>query len=235
MNCGNFGKIILFNILGAALFLSWYIPGRSGFWFAIDKDIFYYFNDLLPVNEAFMYFVAFVNLRPFDAVAFLAMLAIFYTYYRKQDARGKRKMFCIGIAMLLSAVIVKQITVMMPVHHPSPTKFFENVNLVSQLSGWKTKDGSGDSFPSDHGIMLLIFSVYMWKYFGCRAFLKCLAVFLIFSLPRIMGGAHWFTDVAVGSVSVACVVMSWILLTPAADFVVGKLQGYVPEKWFMKK
>ena len=50
-------------------------------------------------------------------------------------------------------------------------------------------------------MMLLIFAVYMWKYIGKDAFIKAMAVFIIFSLPRIMGGAHWVTDVFVGSVS----------------------------------
>ena len=32
-------------------------------------------------------------------------------------------------------------------------------------------------------MMLLIFAVYMWKYIGKDAFVKALAVFIIFSLP----------------------------------------------------
>ena len=141
-------------------------------------------------------------------------------------------MFCIGIAMLVSAVIAKQFDMHIPVERPSPTKFFTDVNLVSQLSGWHTKDSAGDSFPGDHGMMLLIFSTYMLKYVGRKAFGQCFAVFVLFSLPRIMGGAHWLTDIVVGSVSIVLVVLSWLLLTPVSDCLISWLEQKVPLKLF---
>lgn len=228
-------KIVLLNILGIVLFCSWYLPENHGFWFQLDKGVFYFFNDLLPQSKIFTYFVAFVNLRAFDSVAFIFMLLIFYRYYRKCDAQGKRKMFCMGIAMLVSAVIAKQFDMEIPVERPSPTKFFTDVNLVSQLSGWHTKDSAGDSFPGDHGMMLLIFSTYMLKYVGRKAFGQCFAVFVLFSLPRIMGGAHWLTDIVVGSVSIVLVVLSWLLLTPASDRFISWLEQKVPLKFFIAK
>jgi len=36
-------------------------------------------------------------------------------------------------------------------------------------------------------------------------------------LPRIMAGAHWFTDIAVGSLSISLVGLSWVLLTSVSD------------------
>ena len=87
----NLKWIIICNILGVLLFGSWYITQFSGFWFEIDKAIFYVFNEQLTLSRAFMYFVAFINLRAFDIVAFVAMLAIFYSYYRKSNVEGKRQ------------------------------------------------------------------------------------------------------------------------------------------------
>lgn len=213
----NLIKILTLNLLGICLLASWWLPEQHGFWFTVDKSIFYFFNHLLVESKPFMYLVALTNLRAFDVVAFLFMLLIFYGIYKKQDDKGRRWMFCMGIAMLVSAVIAKQFDSSLPITRPSPTNFFPDVNLVSVLSGWSCKDRSGDSFPGDHGMMLLIFSCYMLKYFGWRVFAKCMAVFVGFSLPRIMAGAHWFTDVAVGSVSCVLIVLSWILLTPLAD------------------
>jgi len=59
-------------------------------------------------------------------------------------------------------------------------------------------------------------------------------VFLVFSLPRIMSGAHWFTDVAVGSISIVLVVLSWVLLTPLSDKVIAWLEPKLPLKLFEK-
>ncbi len=38
----NLPQIVLLNIVGLALFLSWYIPVNHGFWLPIDADIFYF-------------------------------------------------------------------------------------------------------------------------------------------------------------------------------------------------
>lgn len=48
-------------------------------------------------------------------------------------------------------------------------------------------------------MMLLIFTFYMLRYFGKKAFAASLLVVIVFSMPRIMSGAHWLTDVVVGS------------------------------------
>ncbi len=235
--------IILCNIVGALLLGSWLASspanGYHGPWLALDKSVFYFFNQLLVQSKAFMYFVAVVNLRAFDVVAFVAMLAIFYSYYRKSNVEGKRWLFCIGVAMLVSAVVIKQFDRLLPIDRVSASIYFDqlyhNVNWLSQLSGIAAKDKSASSFPGDHGMMLLIFSVYMWKYIGRDAFCKALAVFVIFSLPRIMGGAHWFTDVYVGSVSFVLLVLSWILLTPAADMFINWLEPKLPLRFFIRK
>lgn len=49
--------------------------------------------------------------------------------------------------------------------------------------------------------MLLIFSGVMLRYFGRKAFAIALIIFVVFAFPRVMIGAHWFTDIAVGSLS----------------------------------
>jgi len=214
--------LIFANLFGIALFLSWALPVHHGFWFAIDKGIFFTFNEMLPQNRAFLYLVAFTNLRPFDIVAFLFMLAIFAHSYRKMDHEGRRFLLCMGATMLVSALIAKQGANLIDGNgRASATKYFlENgfpIFRASELTGWPCKDLASSSFPGDHGMFLLIFVSFSLRYLGRRSFLAALAVFFVFSLPRIMSGAHWFTDVAVGSLSVTCIVMSWILLTPASD------------------
>lgn len=239
MNSKNVKKLLICNILGALLFLSWLLPENHGFWFNIDKNIFYFFNNMLTESKAFMYFVSFINLRGFDIIAFIGMLIIFYDYFVKKDIKGKRLLFCTGVAMLLTAVLVKQTLSFLPFDRTSPTIFFKetmhmSVNLISDLSGWNTKCRSSDCFPGDHGIMLLIFASYMWRYCDFTAFKKCLIVFIIFSLPRIMGGAHWFTDVAVGSISTNLLFTSWILLTPFSDKIIAWLEKTLPLNWIGK-
>lgn len=227
----NLPWIILFNLLGIALFLSWYLPTNHGFWFPIDSSIFFFFNEHLATNRTFLYLVAYTNNRAFDAIALLSMGLLYLSFFVKRDGYGKRRMLILGVVILLTAVVLNQLGHLLPVQRASPTHFFENINRVGELTGINTKDSSRDSFPGDHGMMLIIFAVFMLRYFTVRSFIIALGIFVIFILPRIMIGAHWFSDIAVGSLSVVLVGLSWWLLTPASDALLNLLDRHLPGKY----
>jgi len=46
----------------------------------------------------------------------------------------------------------------------------------------------------------------------------------------VMIGAHWFTDIAVGSLSVVLVGVSWCLMTPLSDKLINGLNLMLPGK-----
>lgn len=231
MHATRLVTILLLNALGVVLFLSWYLPPEHGFWFGVDKTIFFTFNDQMVAHPGFALVVAITNFRGFDLVSLLAMGLLYLSFWRRETPQGRRKLLAIGITMLLTAVILNQLGHLIPVQHASPTLFFDNVHRVSELTGIPAKDASKNSFPGDHGMMLIIFACFMWRYFGSRAFLIAAAIVIIFSLPRVMAGAHWFTDVAVGSLSVVLVGLSWWLLTPASDAVVNWFYRKLPGKY----
>ncbi|MGP3281737.1 phosphatase PAP2 family protein [Serratia bockelmannii] len=226
----NLPFILFFNLLGVALFLSWFLPANHGGWFTLDSAIFFFFNRHLATAPAFLHLVAITNNRAFDAISLLAMGLLYLYFYLKQDAAGRRRLVITGVVMLLTAVVLNQLGHLLPVKHPSPTLTFDNINRVSELTGIPTKDASGDSFPGDHGMMLIIFSCFMLRYFGRGAFAIALLITLVFSLPRVMIGAHWFTDIAVGSLSVVLVGASWVLMTPCSDWIVDRLNRLLPGK-----
>ena len=222
--------ILLLNALGIALFFSWYLPANHGAWFDLDKSIFFAFNDRMVTHHGFAIFVAITNFRGFDVVSLIAMGLLYYSYWRKNDVNGRHRMLAIGITMLISAVVLNQLGHRIPVVHSSPSLFFQNAHRAGELTGIPTKDGSSDSFPGDHGMMLMIFACFMWRYFGGRAFIKALIILVVFASPRVMAGAHWFTDIAVGSLSVVLVGMSWWLLTPGSDYLVNYLDKKLPRR-----
>ncbi|AWQ48820.1 MULTISPECIES: phosphatase PAP2 family protein [Serratia] len=226
----NLPFILFFNLLGVALFLSWFLPANHGGWFTLDSAIFFFFNRHLATDPAFLHLVAITNNRAFDVISLLAMGLLYLYFYLKQDAAGRRRLVITGVVMLLTAVVLNQLGHLLPVKHPSPTLTFDNIHRVSELTGIPTKDASGDSFPGDHGMMLIIFSCFMLRYFGRGAFAVALLITLVFSLPRVMIGAHWFTDIAVGSLSVVLVGASWVLMTPCSDWIVERLNRLLPGK-----
>ncbi|AIA71552.1 putative membrane-bound phosphatase [Pectobacterium atrosepticum SCRI1043] len=230
MSFARISSILVLNVLGIGLFLSWYLPENHGFWLTLDSNIFFYFNRLLVDSPAFLHLVAITNNRAFDGCALIAMGLLYLSFYLKASPIERRHLLIIGFIMLLTAVVLNQAGHLLPVQHASPTLYFSDVNRVSDLTGIPTKDASSDSFPGDHGMMLMIFAAFMLRYFTRTAFAIGVAITVIFSLPRIMIGAHWFTDIAVGSLSVVLVGLSWWLLTPASDAAIALLNRRLPKK-----
>ncbi|GKW02373.1 MULTISPECIES: phosphatase PAP2 family protein [Pectobacterium] len=230
MSFARFSSILMLNVLGIGLFLSWYLPENHGFWLTLDSHIFFYFNRLLVDSPTFLHLVAITNNRAFDGCALVAMGLLYLSFYLKATPTERRRLLILGFVMLLTAVVLNQAGHLLPVQHASPTLYFSDVNRVSDLTGIPTKDASSDSFPGDHGMMLMIFAAFMLRYFTRTAFAIGLAIMVIFSLPRIMIGAHWFTDIAVGSLSVVLVGLSWWLLTPASDAAIALLNRLLPKK-----
>ncbi|MEQ9886432.1 phosphatase PAP2 family protein [Pectobacterium zantedeschiae] len=230
MSFARFSSILVLNVVGIGLFLSWYLPENHGFWLTLDSNIFFYFNRLLVDSPTFLHLVAITNNRAFDGCALIAMGLLYLSFYLKATPTERRRLLIIGFIMLLTAVVLNQAGHLLPVQHASPTLYFSDINRVSDLTGIPTKDASSDSFPGDHGMMLMIFAAFMLRYFTRTAFAIGLAITVIFSLPRIMIGAHWFTDIAVGSLSVVLVGLSWWLLTPASDAAIALLNRLLPNK-----
>ena len=211
-------------LAGVFILTNWYYSGEDSIWFYLDKNTFFFFNQLIENNLIFRYIVAITNLRMFDAVGFLAMFLILFSYYLKADKPTRHFIICMGITILLTAVLVKQFNNFINIHRASPTLYFKEQGLplvlVSELTGLPAKDTSGSCFPGDHGMCLIIFCLFMLRYMGSRAFILGLTVVVLFSLPRIMGGAHWLTDVLVGAVSCNLIVVSVVLLSPISDRVI---------------
>lgn len=235
----NLKQILLLNLLGVLLLAGWYWTSLEGCWFEIDRTVFYFFNRLVASNVFFRYFVAVTNLRVFDLVPFALMLAIMYSRYRNTNVEGKRWLVVIGAAMLLSALILKRVDDFVSWSRISASLYFDDlngdVNFVSALTGLPAKDISFTSFPGDHAMMLLVFCAHMRRYLGKREFWQGVSVFAVSSLPRIMSGAHWLSDVAVGSVAFALIVLSWLLLTPLADSFINWLERRLPLSWFARR
>ncbi|WP_039058712.1 phosphatase PAP2 family protein [Enterobacter sp. Bisph1] len=221
--------IFLLNAAGLALFLCWYLPANHGFWFPLDSAIFHFFNHGLTQSRAYLWLVALTNNRAFDACSLVAMGLLMLSFWLKADPSGRRHILLIGLAMLLIAVVINQLAQhLMPVQRASPSLFFTDIHRVRDLLDFPTKDASKDSFPGDHGMMLLIFAGVMWRYFGHKAFFIALVIFVVFAFPRVMIGAHWLTDIVVGSLSAVLIGLPWCLLTPLSDKIISLFDSFLP-------
>jgi len=223
-------RIATLNLIGIILLASYGLTGQEGFWFKLDTAVFYFFNSHLVKGSTFVDVVAFTNLRIFDAVPIIVMGLLYLHYYLKEDIEGRKKMLCVGIVMLFAAIMFKQSGRFLPISHQSPSLFFEDANRLVNLTDLPTKDSSNNSFPGDHGVMLMIFAAFMARYYGLRAFLCAVVVTIIFSMPRIASGAHWFSDIYVGSLSIVCIGLSWLGSPLVSDMLAAFVDRFIIPK-----
>lgn len=213
---------------GILLFLSWYLPVDHGWWAVPDHEVFFFFNTAIAGNYSLAVFIAVINNRLFDLAALLLMGLVYYAAFRKQDSAGKRRLIMAGVVMVISAVLINQAGQAIPFHRLSPALALDSAHRVSEITGIFTKDASKSSFPGDHGLMLMIFAAFVWRYTGFRYFAAAVLLVVIFSLPRIMSGAHWFSDIMAGSLSLTLITVPWVLLTPLSDRYVNFLVRRMP-------
>ncbi|MFT4465810.1 MAG: phosphatase PAP2 family protein [Sodalis sp. (in: enterobacteria)] len=217
----------MLSLLGVALFFSWFLPAHHGFWFALDSGIYHAVNHQAVLHPLLADLLAITNNRVFDLCSLLAMDIVYLRYYLRADAAGRRRM----LAMIITALVLNQLGHLVPVTHVSPSRYFKatpGVVSIAELTQIPTKEYSSDSFPGDHGMLLMIFSAFMLHFFDHKGFLQGILIVLFFSTPRILIGAHWFTDVAVGSLSIVLVGLGLWLPGGGCDALVNRLERYLP-------
>ncbi|ABE58051.1 MULTISPECIES: phosphatase PAP2 family protein [Chromohalobacter] len=220
-------RIAYYNMLGLVLLLSWWWP-HLPLWTTLDDDVFWLFNRTLSIADHPLWttLVAIFNNRGFDAVSFLILAAIF-TWAVRRDPRPQRlqRWIAIGLTMLITAGLVSLLVNKLVTYgHPSPTLTHAGVHLLSQEVPFATKDASGNSFPGDHGLMLMTFAAFMWHFAGRRVGLVSVAAVIVLSAPRIIGGGHWFSDVYMGALAIALLTLPWVLCTACAARLSERLQ-----------
>jgi membrane-associated phospholipid phosphatase len=98
------------------------------------------------------------------------------------------------------------------------------------VPGVFAKDTASDSFPGDHGLILLLFAGFV-SYFMPRIYgIIAVVMMILFTMPRLMGGSHWLTDEIVGALAIGVMTLSWVLATPLHSIALDKIEGWVERR-----
>jgi membrane-associated phospholipid phosphatase len=203
--------------IAALLLFSKFTPPFDAMWQQLDMAVFRATNASLSWGSAWQWLWGITNHRAFDAVGggFFLVIFCWFIYRGRGEERGRR--LAAGGFIFAWTVMVLDISSdwVFNFHHPSPTLSVPDAVRLSELvPNFKLKDSSGGSFPGDHGTALIMFAAMTGYYAGRRLGMLAAAGAVLFALPRLMSGAHWLSDIAVGSVSVALVALSLALATP---------------------
>ena len=204
-------------LLMALAFASWtYAPTRP-LWDELDKAVFRTTNAAIAHSSLWRSCCAAANSDLFDGVAAVmtGCLLVAAAATRRQTWKAE----ALDLALLVGAIGLAQLVILNGVlegwcqfQRASPTLTLDAVRL-SELERWiPAKDSSHYCFPSDHGIVVLAVAMHVMILAPAkRAWAACYA--FVFASPRIFAGAHWFTDVAIGSGCVAMTAITLVMLT----------------------
>jgi membrane-associated phospholipid phosphatase len=213
-------------VLSAALLASWFVEPTRSAWLTLDEAVFRAFNETLASGRLWQGFWAIANSRLGDILSALMMIGVYLHFMFRQGREARTRIFAVGVLLAGLVIIAQQLGKALPVQRLSATLLHPDALRLSELVTWiATKDHSGDTFPGDHGSVLIIcagvITFYLPRAYAVAAWL--LAAFWV--LPRMVAGAHWMTDDLVGSLAIAGAVLTVALATPLHRIVVDRLEG----------
>lgn len=207
--------LILISIALLILF-SWINPLTATYWQDLDIQAFYLFNSWIATNHLAQIFWSFTNYLPTDLLLMAMMLISIFSkslFLERNTDRQKTILFFVLVAVMFMFRFA--INALYGDSRESPSLILEPVNLLSQIvPTLHSKDIAYNSFPSDHAAILFTWMSFMLIYAKQRFKLFAVFMAIFFSLPRLVSGAHWLSDVLVGSLFVTLLSVAIVCYTP---------------------
>lgn len=213
--------LLAMHLLAAVLLTSWLVPPTSQFWKFLDQLVFRSLNGSLVASKTWQWIAALSNCRGFDVLAGGVMVGLL-SLHVVQSEHTRRRSGWNGLAILVLGVLVGRWFFMdalvhgaMGYHRPSPSLVIaETLRLTELVPNVPTKDASPWSFPGDHGYVLFCIALFLTFRSSRRLAVTAWCAAAALALPRLISGAHWFSDVAVGSLSLSLITVAWLLSPP---------------------
>lgn len=227
-------KLLLFwNCFGLLLFASYFTP----IWEPIDLFLFRLINQPLKDSHPLRIFWALANHNLadwFEDICFLALYAI--GIWKTKPGHRIEKTIQFFFSILLTVITIVTINRflchdILRLRRASPSLILPDaVYLKDFITGISMKIVSNKSFPGDHATTALMITI-SYAYL-MRGKLAIFALFygLFLSLPRLAVGAHWPSDLIVGSGCITLFVLTWAYCTPFASTCLKLMTNFIQGK-----
>ena len=218
--------LIACNLLALILLASWRWPPARLLWDRFDAGVFHLLNAPLASNAAWAHIWAVCSMRPADLGVGLIMLGFLVKGNWIFTAAQVRRALYVLLAVLLLELLIRvglftELVKIMHWQRASPSLTVDGaVRLIHLFPDWSRdwhiKDAAGNSFPGDHASVLLTWAIFLSPFArGWRRWLVW-GLAMVFTLPRLVSGAHWLSDVLVGGLVLSLIAIGWGLYTPYA-------------------
>lgn len=212
---------LLCHLIVIGLIGSWNIPFTRALWDSLDHQIFLFFNQCLQSSPFWQTFWAIANHKYADWVFDGFILYFISTYILFSPHHLKwRRAFEVLYAILVTLFTITCInrylfTDLIILHRNSPSIVSPMIAILRNAVPWiQIKTTARNSFPADHATTATLFILTMNILLSGKKRLFATLTGLFFILPRLIAGAHWVTDVLIGSLPIALCVIAWTFCTP---------------------
>ncbi len=226
--------LLLCHLAIAVLLGSFLWPATRALWEIFDIAVFKFLNHTLVGHPWVQVFWAFVNHKRVDLVEDAVFLLFFILAIKAAPKKNRLRrsaefLFCILLAGSIIYFVNRTLLrnhVLIPRESPSLV-VAPCIRLSEEVPWLLVKDETIASFPGDHATTLLLFTV-LYTFFAGRKlgfYALLYAVFRI--LPRLIVGAHWFSDVVVGSGCLVLFFLSFALCTPFHTWMIDRIEKFL--------
>jgi membrane-associated phospholipid phosphatase len=211
--------LLFWWVLAGIWFVSWLFPATRMVWDELDQVIFFSLNGSLADSTFWQSFWAIANWRLFDVIAATLILIIGFSWAYSLDP-GQRLSALSGLGVLLFIILATRFSAAYLLYvadyqRHSPTLTLTPAHRLSELVSWiDAKDYHRDCFPGDHGYVVIACIVFFYIVAAKSWGLISLLLLSPFMLPRLFSGAHWATDIIIGSGTMALISMPLLFATP---------------------
>ena len=232
-------KLFIPPLLAILLIWSWLSSSIRPLWDKLDSNAFHFFNSWIVQDPIWQNFWAFAGHRTMDWFHDIIMFFFFYYHIKFAKTLKRRRIAEFIFSLLLITLVIWIIHAFAPffhLHRKSPTIIESTAFRLSHVIDWiHVKDFSKKSFPSDHAITALLFTSLVFNFMDSKKRWLASIYAIFFCLPRLVAGAHWLTDIVIGSFSIVLLVMSLALGTPFATWVVNTIEKGMQKILFQLK
>lgn len=225
---GGYKRALLICVTFSLLLISFF--SRYTFFIRdIDITLAYFFNDIIRLHPSLHNTCAYLNSKMgnwiYDGV--IVLFGVPYVF-RGGKHRWLKRFIQILLIVAFSSfcffVFNRYMTRHLHFKSHSPSGVLANFFHLAPLIPWtKVKEFSSVSYPSDHGSTIFMFILTTFYLMGRRIGILSIIASIPFALPRLLVGAHWSSDLFLGSLPLALFNLSWFLYTPIFNTLVNFL------------
>ena len=218
--------LIGLNLLAILLISSWLSPATRPIWDSANLWVFQALNGSLGHNLLWDSLWALASIRVFDILVGALMLCMTihtgWVFGNREVRPALLHFLSLLVLLLVARVIFNKLVNHFDWQHASPSvqlagavHLSDQFPLLEQI--FELKDRSSRSFPGDHASVLLLWGLFMAMFARGWKLAVSMTVVVLCCLPRLIAGAHWLVDVAVGGLMLALLAFAWGYCTPLAS------------------